>query len=137
MPELTSSALAATAAGASGLAVVATTMGVPAPIVLAGVLGATIAVAQSGKVAWGWSSVMAALLSFGASLGIGIWGGNLIGRLVVNAINAVITDPHLQLPASAADPLCTLVLSMVGQRELLPLAIRALAGLVGPKGGIQ
>lgn len=129
MPEPTSTALAATAAGASTLAVIATAIGVPAPVVLAGVLGATIAVGQSGKLDWNWRSLAAASLAFAASLGLGIWGGLLAGHVLVGLLNGMF--PALHLPDAFADPLCTLLVSMLGQSQLLPIGLTLLRSKTG------
>ncbi|MFN3886880.1 MAG: hypothetical protein ACK4MG_07970 [Aquabacterium sp.] len=126
MPEPTSAALASCAAITSCLAVVATTMGVPAPVVLAAVLGAAIAVSSSDRLELSLRSLLPAVLSFGLAMGIGIWGGSLFGRPVVSAINAMIAEPDAKLPVYAADPICTLFLAMIGQRELLPIVQRVL-----------
>jgi hypothetical protein len=129
MPEPTSTALAVTAAGASTLAVIATAIGVPAPVVLAGVLGATIAVGQSGKLDWNWRSLAAALLAFAASLGLGIWGGSLASRVAVGVLNGMFASLHL--PDGFADPLFTLLVSMLGQSQLLPIGLTLLRSKIG------
>lgn len=134
MPEPTSAAMASCAAVTSCLALVATAMGVPAPVVLAGVLGAAIAVGNSERLALTARSLTAAVFSFALAMAIGIWGGGLLGRLVVSLINAGITDPEAKLALGAADPLCTLILAMIGQRELLPLVQRLLRTTLSDKG---
>lgn len=129
MPELTTTAVAATTAAASSLAVIATAMGVPAPVVLAGILGATISVSQSNKLDMNWRSLLAALLAFAGALGMGIWGGRLVGAVAVTTLNALVGN--LNLPSGSADPLCTLLISMLGQRELLPIGLTLLRKKVG------
>lgn len=129
MPEPTSTAVAVTSAAASSLAVIATSMGVPAPVVLAGILGATISVSQSNKLDLNWRSLVAALLAFAGALGIGILGGQVAGPVVVIAVNAVFAKPPL--PDGIANPVCTLVLSMLGTRELLPIGLSLLRKKLG------
>lgn len=140
MPEPTSSALAVTAAGASSLAVMATALGVPAPVVLAAILGATIAVSASGKLDLSLRSIFAALLAFTAALGVGIWGGHLAGHVVVGLLNSIPGVPT-PLPEGVADPLCTVILAMLAQRELLPLGLSLvrsqLEGAAGKKGDAE
>lgn len=129
MPEPTSTALAVTTAAASSLAVVATAMGVPAAVVLAAILGATIAVSMSGKIDWNLPSLTAALLTWSAALGLGIWGGRIGGRVLVGVLNSLV--PSLHLPQDFADPLSTMLVAMVGQSQLLPIGLSLLRSKAG------
>lgn len=107
----------------------ATALGVPAPVVLAGVLGAAIAVGQSGKFDWHWGSLAAALMAFAAALGLGILGGPLAGHVVISALSAVFSGLHVA--DEFADPLCTLLVSMFWQSQLLPLGLSMLRRKAG------
>lgn len=129
MPEPTSTALAVTTAAASSLAVLATAMGVPAAVVLAAILGATIAVSMYGKLEWNFRSLAAALLTWSAALGLGIWGGRIGGRVLVGVLNSLV--PSLHLPQDFADPLCTMLVAMVGQSQLLPIGLSLLRSKAG------
>jgi hypothetical protein len=134
MPEPTSAALAACTAATSCLAVVATAMGVPAPMVLASVLGATVSVSQQDKMQLTVRSLLAAALALALSMGLGIWGGTPAGRVMVGLLNGLISDPALRLSADACDPFATLLLAMLGVPVLLPLALGALRSRVGEGG---
>jgi len=124
MPEPTSTALAATTAATSSLAVVATAMGVPAPVVLAAVLGAALAVGQSERMELRLASLIAVAATFCAAFGFGIWGGALAGHVLIGLLNGLV--PKAQLSPDAADPICTVLVAMLGQRTLLPLVLKAL-----------
>lgn len=134
MPEPTSAAFAACTAATSCLAVVATAMGVPAPMVLAAVLGATVSVSQQDRVQLSVRSLLAAALALALSMAIGIWGGKPAGRVMVGLLNGLITDPSLHLSPDACDPFATLLLAMLGVPVLLPLALGALRSRVGGGG---
>lgn len=130
MPEPTSTALAVTTAAASSLAVVATAMGVPASVVLTAILGATIAVSMSGKIDWSVGSLTAALMTWGAALGLGISGGRFAGHLLIGFLNGIL-PPSQRLPQDFADPLFTLLIAMVGQSQLLPIGLSLLRNKAG------
>jgi hypothetical protein len=125
MPEPTSTALAALTAATSSLAVVATAMGVPAPVVLAAVLGSALAVGQSERMELRLASLIAVAATFCAAFGFGIWGGALAGHVLIGLLNGLV--PKAQLNADAADPICTVIVAMLGQRTLLPLVLKALS----------
>lgn len=124
MPEPTSTALAATTAATSSLAVVATAMGVPAPVVLAAVLGAALAVGQSDRMELRLAALIAVAATFCAAFGFGIWGGALAGHVLIGLLSGLV--PGAKLSLDAADPICTVLVAMLGQRTLLPLVLKAL-----------
>lgn len=128
MTEPTTAALAATTAAASSLAVIATALGVPAPVVLAAVLGAATAVATSGKLEFSRGALLAAFGAFAVALALGIWGGGLAGRLVIGLLGTLV--PAGRFAEGMADPLCTFLVACLGQRELLPLGLRLLRNKV-------
>lgn len=128
MLEPTSNVLAATTAATSSLAVLATAMGVPAPVVLAAVLGSALAVGQSERVELRLSSLISVAATFCAAFGFGIWGGALAGHVLIGLINGLV--PRAELSIDAADPICTALMAMLGQRTLLPLVLKALTNRV-------
>lgn len=124
MAEPTTAALASATAAASSLAVIATAMGVPAPVVLAAILGAAAAVSMSKRLDMSLRSLAAALGTFALALALGIWGGGFAARVLIGLANGLL--PRAEIPLTIADPLCTLLVAMLGQRELLPIGLSML-----------
>lgn len=124
MPEPTSTAIGFAAAVTSSLGVLATVMGVPVPVVLAGILGATISVSLSEKMDLNWRNLFSSTASFAGSLGLGFWGGQVVGPVVVAFTNKWLEKEVL--PDGVATPVVTFLVAAIGQREILRIALKVL-----------
>lgn len=119
--------LVVTQAGLMGL--VAMALGVPSLTVICAVVGATVAVAQSGRVAWSARGIASAVLSFALSLLFALAGAHFLGLVLVGALGKLIA-----LPAGSADPLLALLLGLLGQSVILPALSKRLGAEIETRG---
>lgn len=121
MADVSSPAVVAAGITVGGVSVVA---GVPVWTVLAAVLGASIAVAQSGRMDMTLRGMGALFVSFVAGASFGVFGGSFLGGVLVAALAKFGIAPvqHAQLP----DALLAWLLALQGQDVILPALAKRL-----------
>ena len=123
---------AAVAAGITigGVSVVA---GVPIWTVIAAVVGATIAVSQSGRLELTLRGMWAVFISFAAAASFGVLSGPVIGTVVV----AVFAKLSITVDHGAADALLAWACALMGQSVILPAVARRLGVEIAQRGAPQ
>ena len=124
MAEPTTTVLAVAGATTSTLAVAATALGVPAPVVIAAIVGATAAVVQAERADLTLRVVVTLLVTFAVAMSLGIWVGRVAGHAVVGFLNSL--PLQLGMSADYADPAAAVLVAMLGQSRLLPLGLSLL-----------
>ena len=120
-------------AAGSALGVIAVTLGVPVPVVMAAVFGATVAALTTHRAEWSLESVQAVLVAFVMALAFGIFCGPPAALALVAGAKKL---PYIafDLPVELAKPASAWLLALVGQKELLPFLLKKLGVTKGGDG---
>ncbi len=137
MPDpTTTTAAVVTAAGTAGAAITGAGLafGIPLPVIVGAVLGATIAVSRAGRLELTPRGLWSAALAFGLALAFGVFGGPFAGAFVERG-----TEKLFGFPVSGlgADALCALILALLGQPVVLPAISKRLGAEIETRGSTQ
>lgn len=132
-PTTTTAAVVATASvtGAT-LTGVGLAAGVPLPVIICAVLGATIAVSRGSRVELTPAGLWSALLTFALSLAMGVVAGPLFGAAIERAAEKFV---GLSIAGLGANALCALLLALLGQSVILPAVSKRLGVEIETRGG--
>lgn len=130
MADVTTPAAVAAGITIGGVSVVS---GVPIWTVIAAVVGATIAVSQSGRLDLSVRGMWAVFISFAAAASFGVLGGPFVGTIVV----AVLSKLAIPLAQGSADALLAWAFALQGQTVILPAVARRLGVEIAQRGAPQ
>jgi len=128
MADVTTPAAVAAGITIGGVSVIA---GVPIWTVIAAVVGATIAVSQSGRLDLSMRGMWAVFISFGAAASFGVLGGPFVGAVVVAVLSKVLSIP---VASGSADALLAWAFALQGQTVILPAVARRLGVEIATRG---
>lgn len=119
-------------AGAA-IASFANQIGVPVPVLISAVVGATVAVSVSDRVKWSAAGIWAGLVSFALALCCGIVLGRGCGSLLVQGLHKFSFD----LDKDVGYASCALVLSVLGQSVILPAVAKRFGAEIENRGAAK
>lgn len=133
MADVSSPAVVAAGITVGGVSVVA---GVPVWTVLAAVLGASIAVAQSGRMEMSVRGLATLFVSFVAGASLGVFGGAFLGSFLGGVLVALLTKLGVApaQPVQPPDALLAFLLALQGQDVILPALARRLGVEISNRG---
>ena len=123
------------AAVAAGITIggVSAVVGVPIWTVIAAVVGATIAVSQSGRLELSVRGMWAVFTSFAVAASLGVLGGPFVAAVVVQ----VLAKLSITVAESSADALMAWAFALQGQAVILPAVARRLGVEIAQRGAPQ
>lgn len=132
-PTTTTAAVVATA-GITGTAITSAGIaaGIPIPVIIAAVLGATIAVHRGEKLELSIKGLWSVVLAFALALAFGVFGGPLFGAGIERAAAKFL---DLEIYGMGADALCALLSALLGQSVFLPAITKRLGVEIETRGG--
>lgn len=130
MADVTTPAVVAAGVAIGGVSVVA---GVPIMTVIAAVVGATIAVSQSGRLELTFAGVWAVFISFAAAASFGVLAGPFFGSILVSGLSKL----GVAVQAGGADALLAWAFALMGQSVILPAVAKRLGVEIAMRGAPQ